>query len=296
LPIRGGGHKAAQINQRVKTVIGKEPSRVKALLKRLYLLQAKLFFMTQREALSQIHERSRHVKEMCELVDLFISPSQFLRENFIEYGIPARKILFSKYGHQRSYFSGFTKRESALLRFGYVGNLIPTKGIHVLVEAFNGVRSGEAELKIYGDFVPYGGFEDYPNLLQGLVSNKRIRFMGGYQHSAIADIMAEIDVLVVPSIWYENSPLTIHEAFLANTPVIASDIGGMAELVQDGVNGLLFRTGSTRDLRRKLERIIRQPDLIGRLSINIWPVKTIEENAGEIERIYHEVIAYSHSR
>lgn len=158
------------------------------------------------------------------------------------------------------------------------------------------MRSGEAELKIYGDFVPYGAFEDYPDLLQGLVSNKRIRFMGGYRHCNIADIMAEIDALVVPSIWHENSPLTIHEAFLSKTPIIATDIGGMAEPVQDDINGLLFTTGSARDLREKIERIIRQPDLIGRLSKDIRPVKAIEENAGEIERLYHELIAQSHSR
>lgn len=160
---------------------------------------------------------------------------------------------------------------------------------------FNGVRSGEAELKIYGNFVPYGGFEDYPDLLQGLARNKQIRFMGGYRHGNIVDILAEIDVLVVPSIWYENSPLTIHEAFLAKTPVITSGIGGMAELVQDGVNGLLFRTGSVRDLRSKMETIIRQPDLIGRLSKDIGSVKTVEENAVEIEKIYHNVIAQSRS-
>lgn len=120
--------------------------------------------------------------------------------------------------------------------------------------------------------------------------------MGGYRHWNIADIMAEIDVLVVPSIWNENSPLTIHETFLSKTPIIATDIGGMAELVQDGINGLLFKTGSTRDLREKIERIIRHPDLIGGLSKNIRPVKTIEENAGEIERLYRELIAHSHSR
>lgn len=89
--------------------------------------------------------------------------------------------------------------------------------------------------------------------------------------------------------------MTIHEAFLANTPVVASDIGGMAELIQNGLNGLLFRTGSVLDLREKIERIIRHPDLIGKPSTNIGPVKTIEKNALEIEKIYHNVIAQSRS-
>jgi glycosyltransferase involved in cell wall biosynthesis len=209
----------------------------------------------------------------------------------MEYGIPPGKILFSKNGHQVSHFSAFEKRKSDRVRFGYVGTLIPTKGAHVLIEAFNGVRSGEAELKVYGRFLPYGGFEDYPDLLPRLVRNERIRFLGEYQHSQISDIMAEIDVLVVPSIWHENSPLTIHEAFLAKTPVIASNIGGMAELVQDGVNGLLFKVGDIADLRKKITMIVQHPDLISKLSANIGPVKTIEETAVEVEKIYQDLIA-----
>jgi len=291
LSIRGGHQKVSQIYQKTKNVIGKELSRMKGFVKRLYLLQAKLFFMSQRRAINQIHERTRHINEICALVDLFVSPSQFLRAKFMEYGIPPGKILFSKNGHQVSHFSAFEKRKSDRVRFGYVGTLIPTKGAHVLIEAFNGVRSGEAELKVYGRFLPYGGFEDYPDLLPRLVRNERIRFLGEYQHSQISDIMAEIDVLVVPSIWHENSPLTIHEAFLAKTPVIASNIGGMAELVQDGVNGLLFKVGDIADLRKKITMIVQHPDLISKLSANIGPVKTIEENAVEVEKIYQDLIA-----
>lgn len=295
-PLNARGHKAAPFHRQAQTVIGKEPSKLKTLVRRLSGLRTTLFLMTQREALDQINERWRHVTEVCGLVDLFIAPSRFLRDRFIEQGIPSGKILFSKYGHQDSRFAGLAKRPSDRLRFGYLGTLIPTKGVHVLVEAFNRMAPAEAELNIYGHFVPYGGFEDYPDLLQGLVRDPRIRFMGGYQHGDVAGILTEIDVLVVPSIWYENSPLTIHEAFLAKTPVIASDIGGMAELIQDGVNGLLFRTGSAGDLCKQMERIIRQPDLIGKLSANIGPVKTMEEDALEIEHIYEDVIAGSYPR
>lgn len=295
LSLRKGGYKAARIDVRAEPAGGKKPSKVQALAERLSLFRTKLFLMTRREALSQIHERRRHVTEICNLIDLFISPSRFVRDTFIEQGIPSTKILFSPNGHQGFDLSEPEKRRSAVVRFGYIGTLIPTKGIHILIEAFNRMESGKAELKIYGNFVPYGGFEDYPDLLHRLVRRERIRFMGGYQHARISDILAEIDVVIVPSIWYENAPLTIHEAFLAKTPVIASNIGGMAELIQDEVNGLLFRTGSAHDLCRQMDRIIRQPDLIGQLSANIGPVKTIEENALEIQQIYHDLIAQAGS-
>ena len=293
LSIRGGHQRVAQLYRRTKTMLGKELSRLKAFAKRLYLLRAKLFFMSQRDAVNQIQERTRHIKEICGLVDLFISPSQFLRAKFVEYGAPPGKILVSKYGHQTSYFSNFTKRRSGKLRFGYIGTLIPSKGVHVLVEAFNGVQNADAELEIHGSFLPYEGFEDYPDLLPRLVRNERIRFLGGYQHTQISNILAGIDVLVVPSIWHENSPLTLHEAFLARTPVIASDLGGMAELIQDGVNGLLFKAEDAADLREKIEMVVRRPDLIAKLSANIGPVKTIEENAIEVEGIYRDFVTRS---
>ena len=79
-------------------------------------------------------------------------------------------------------------------------------------------------------------------------------WFGQYDNKDIAGIFSVIDILVVPSIWHENSPSTIHAAFMARIPVITSNIGGMAELVQDGVNGLLFQVGDSKDLTKKCKR------------------------------------------
>ena len=85
--------------------------------------------------------------------------------------------------------------------------------------------------------------------------------MGGFVNADVQNIFREIDVLVVPSIWYENAPLVIQEAFLSRTPVIASRIGGIPELVKDGVNGLLFDAGDPRDLKAKLEYVMNYPEV-----------------------------------
>lgn len=87
--------------------------------------------------------------------------------------------------------------------------------------------------------------------------------------------MPEIDVMVVPSLWNENSPLVIHEAFLARVPVIASRCGGVTELIQHELNGLLFERGNADDLRRAIENVIQSPQLL--------------ENSG---RIFHESKQY----
>ena len=106
----------------------------------------------------------------------------------------------------------------------------------------------------------------------------------------IAKMLSETDVIVVPSIWYENSPLTIHEAFMAHIPVITANIGGMAELVQDGINGLLFQVGDPKDLARKMQKVIDDPRLIERLSSRIDSVIPMENHVLEIRKIYRTLV------
>jgi glycosyltransferase involved in cell wall biosynthesis len=90
----------------------------------------------------------------------------------------------------------------------------------------------------------------------------------------------------VPSIWYENSPINIHEANLVGVPVIASNIGGMAGLVPDGVAGLQFQVGDAGDLAAKMRRFIEDRSLVERFRRQMLPVKSIAENAQELEAIY----------
>lgn len=116
-------------------------------------------------------------------------------------------------------------------------------------------------------------------------------FRGRFDNSRLSEIYREIDVLVVPSTWYENSPITIHEAFLLHTPLVVSDIGGMAELVTDGEDGLHFRVGDPVDLAEKLGRFVDDPDLATRLGEAAPPIKTLAEDAREMEERYRALIA-----
>jgi len=102
----------------------------------------------------------------------------------------------------------------------------------------------------------------------------------------VAAALASMDALVVPSIWPENSPLVIHEAFLAGVPVVASRIGGIPEVVEDGRSGLLFEPGNATDLARVLKRIIAEPDLLRRLRTGIPDVRTIESDVDATRDVY----------
>ena len=103
--------------------------------------------------------------------------------------------------------------------------------------------------------------------------------------------MASLDALVVPSVWIENAPFVIKEAFAAGVPVVASNLGGMAELVEDGRNGLLFSAGDSADLRRVLTRLLDEPALLATLRAGLPRVRTIDEDAAWTQSVYEEVLA-----
>jgi len=257
------------------------------LFRKIYLSWASPIFLSSENSVNGIKARTAHIKSMCDLVDIFLAPSQFLREKFIASGIAPAKVIFSPYGFNQDLFKDYKKTDSnGKIRFAYIGTLLPHKGVDVMIKAFNRIDCERAQLNIYGRLYPYTGFEYYPKYLKRLTKNKSIKFMGGFENSKIVDIFSNIDVLIVPSIWPENSPLVIQEAFLTKISVIASNIGGIPELVRDSVNGLLFRANDTDDLYDKVKLIINNPDVIEKLRHNISTIKTIEENADELEKIY----------
>ena len=254
-------------------------------LKNIYLNLVKASANPQ-EMLEKIEIRRAHIKELCSKVDLFIAPSQFLRKKFMEFGVPGDKIKLIPYGIKTESFREFRRKLSDKVRFGFIGTILPAKGLDTLIKAFNRIKDVRAELKIYGRLFPYNGFEFYPRHIKKLVKNRNIKFMGGFDHKDIFDVFSEIDVLLFPSIWNENCPLTILEAFSTGTPVIASRIGGVPELVSDGLNGLLFNPEDDDELSKKIEYIINKPDVIDNFRYNIGRVKNIEDNAKEMEEIY----------
>ena len=123
------------------------------------------------------------------------------------------------------------------LRIGYVGTLVWHKGVHVLIDAVRGLPSGRLRAE---DLRQSRVFPDYYRDLRARAAGLPVRFMGAFDRERVADVYAQIDVLVVPSLWLENSPLVIHEAFMAGVPVVGARIGGIADLVEDGRTGLLY--------------------------------------------------------
>jgi glycosyltransferase involved in cell wall biosynthesis len=261
---------------------------VKRALKTAYGLYARAFGAGEREAQARVRARMEHVQEMCRQVDLFTAPSRFLLAKFVDFGIPAHKIRYSTYGFEASYYGAPRRPADGSIRFGYLGTWIPPKGLHLLIEAFNGIADPRAHLHIHGHAVPYEGHEDYADQLRGLIRSPRIHLEGFYENRRVGEILAGLDVLVVPSIWYENSPLTIQEAFLAGVPVITADLGGMAELIQEGGDGITFKARDPQALRGALERYLgaAPPRPSGSSASR---VKTMAECVQEHEQAYRRL-------
>lgn len=221
-----------------------------------------------------------------ELADLIHAPSLFIEGKLVEFGVSPEKIVMIETAAVPPAPGPMHKtRNNGRIRFGIMGTHF-MKGLRVLAEAFAATPAEQAELKIYGQIADQRYFDRAMQLAGGA----DVKYCGVYHYSQLFDIFTDIDVLVVPSIWYENCPTVIREAFRTETPVITSDIGGMAEAVRDDVDGLLFRANDPYDLRAKLLKIITNPELIDQLRRNIRPPQTWENYADRIEVLYHRLI------
>ncbi len=237
-----------------------------------------------RAYLAAVRLRRREIQAELDKVDLFLAPSRFLRQRFVDEGmIRPERILHSDYGFFVEPFAKIRRSPSPILRVGYVGTISEYKGVHLVVEAFREIREPGIECRVYGDL---DVFPDYTKRLLAVETPPAVRFMGRLENASVAAAFAELDLLIVPSMWFENSPLTIHEAFLAGLPVVTSDRGGMAELVEHGKSGLHFRIGDAADLRRQLLRVRHEPGLLDSLRRQLPAVKTIEDDAAAMEQRY----------
>jgi glycosyltransferase involved in cell wall biosynthesis len=239
--------------------------------------------------IGDVAPRDAFLRRMFGLADLVLAPSQFLLDTFARNGFSAHRSDLSPYGHDLSWIDDLRPRPaSGPVRIGYIGQIAPIKGVDLLIEAFQRLRSNCAgELWVYGNMAKDAPFAE--RLRRLAADNPRIRFMGPFERTEIARVLSELDVVAVPSVWYENTPIVISEAFAARRPVIATDLGGMSEIVHHNVNGLLFERGNVADLAVNLERCIEDSQLRQRLSGGIVAPRTIDEEVAELVSRYESV-------
>jgi glycosyltransferase involved in cell wall biosynthesis len=234
--------------------------------------------------------RKRFIQASLELVDLFVAPSATLLERFVEWGIPRERMLLEDYG--RTPTACDAARPAPHDTFGFFGQLNPYKGIAVLLRALRMLGDQAPGLRVHGanlDLQEHSFRDEVSSLLED--TEGKVDNLGPYPPERAGEMMAEVDWVVVPSIWWENSPLVIQEAFAQRRPVICSDIGGMAEKVTDGLNGLYFRVGDADSLAAAIRKAVATEGLWERLREGIPVVHPMSDHAAVLTAAYEDLIA-----
>ncbi len=209
--------------------------------------------------------RVAHMRRVCDSVALLFAPSRHMRDRFVQFGVASSRIVVAPCGIDVAPLARVTRQTSPRLRLGFIGSLMVSKGADVLLRAQARLPADTSEVHLFGAIAPYHGDHTYAGQLRPLLAHPGVTHHGALEHERIAEAFAAIDVLVVPSVWPETAGLVIREAFTAGVPVVASRTGGIPELVDDEVNGLLVRLGDVDDLERALRRLLDDPDLLPRL-------------------------------
>ena len=233
---------------------------------------------------ADLDRRDDHLRGRLATVAAMLAPTRFARDRAIEWGAPHDKVRVLSLGA----ITGPTQRRKAAprRRFAYLGTVAPHKGLHVLVEALMGLSNHDWSLDIFGNAGINPGYTAHLRTLAE--GDDRIRFLGSVPPSQHEHLWPSIDALVLPSLWWENSPLSVLEALAAGIPVVATRTGGVPEILPPGA-GALVTPGDVLELRTALGEVLDGRLLEGPL--DPLPLKTASEGAVELSALYAEAMA-----
>jgi len=231
--------------------------------------------------------RNRRLRQVLQSACRLIAPTQFVAGWYAAHGAPAEKLQTIPHGLPLPpQIPRPETRPERPFRFAYIGGLTPQKGVHCLVAAFNTLAS-DATLWIAGDEM---ADPDYAAWLRREAA-PTVRFLGRLSRAQVWEVLAQVDVVVVPSVWYETFSFIISEAFAAGVPVIASALGPLAERINHAVNGFLVPPGDIQALCRTMGRFLAEPVLLSQLQAGIGPPQTIEAYTEKMIALYQAVLS-----
>ena len=220
--------------------------------------------------------------------DAFVMASEFIHDDYVSAGLlPKNRPAFViPYGVE---IAPRERRRPARrpLRFGFVGSILPHKGLHVAAEAFRHIDPAMAELHAWGNI---SASPEYADLLRGL-AGAALTLEGTFAENEKPLIFDSIDVLLVPSIGLESFGLAAREAMARGVPVVASADGALTEMFAPGVCGELFPVGDAAALEAIIRRLAFAPEIVDAWSARTTPPKSVDEHAEEIEEVYQTVMA-----
>jgi len=241
--------------------------------------------------------REEYIKSFFDLIDHLISPSHFLIDRYIQWGLDKNRLTMLENGQILTDIKAkkrVLKKSKKRSKFAYFGQINTFKGLDVLLKSLDYLDTRtlkDLELYIHGT-----GLENQPQEFQDKINlylesySDNVTLYGRYEPEELQSLMEEIDWVIIPSSWWENSPLVIQEAFKFGKPIIASDIGGMREKVTNDIDGLHFKARNSRSLAEVLEKAIIDKVLYDKLYNNITIPLSIEESIQEHIKVYSSSI------
>lgn len=215
-----------------------------------------------------------------------IAPSRFVKNWYAEHGIAAHRIRVLAHGIDAPPLNR-ADRSDHPRRFLYAGGLAWQKGVHVAVEALAGVR-GDCQLWIAGDEAFDPAYSTRLRRLAQKTKAEQGHFLGRLSRVQLWQTLAQVDAVLVPSLWYETFSLIVHEAFAAGVPVVVSNLGALAEAVRHEVDGLLVEPGSVGAWQETLQRLVDEPALAPTLAAQIRPPMSLDAHITHLQQIYRE--------
>ena len=248
--------------------------------------------------------RKRFFLRNFQFVDLFISPSEFLKQRYHEWGLDAEQILVMDNGRPLWRIDPPAKRpRDNTFVVSFFGQILFHKGADVFLRAAREYASMKKRQTNNGGHalppIRFAIHGKYGMLSQEFITNLEtlldeasevVDYHGPYQPTQMQDLVLRTDAVIIPSIWWENSPLVIQEAFMAKKPVICSNIGGLAEHVQDRCNGLHFIVGDHFDLLNRVLELADNPELYKKLVKGIPKVLDSPEMFTVLDREYQRIL------
>lgn len=247
--------------------------------------------------------RRKHFRTVFEDVDQFIAPSRFLKRRYVDWGIAEERIVVLDNG--RPQWEPKVERPRAddqPFVAAFFGQIVFHKGLDVLLRAARlhcirlGTQSSNGQPRRDIRFEIHGFMGEVSNGLRSTLSElcaafpDQVQFHGRYQLERLPDLLDGVDCVVIPSVWWENSPLIVQEASMSRVPIVCSDIGGLAEKVQHGVNGLLFPVGDHHTLLSRLQQLADSRELQASLSAGAAPVLDAAAMSTAMDRLYWRVM------
>jgi len=234
--------------------------------------------------------RRPFIVERLNALNRIVAPTSLMADVLKRNGVHERLIHKSAYGIDLKDIQPRVRSRSsanAPLSVGFIGTLASHKGCLTLVEAFKRLSGkGAIALHVYGNPTDFPDY--YARLKNAAGGDASIQFRGTFPSTQMGTVVDGLDVLVVPSLWFENTPLVVYSALASKAPVVASDFPGISEVVSDGHNGMLFPAGNVVALASCLSKLIENPDLLARLSENCQAPKSSGQYVDELISCWQE--------